>query len=167
MRWCVKKKSCFLDIFNTYWTHSSSSYLLSTSVTVSKGQPPSARPFRVFWSGIRKETVSPCQTVTHTVEIMLKYVKGKCVEGRLILYRIIRKMTVGRGAGTGTWRKMQVPGGIPGMREEQQRGHCGRLSGLRGGEKWAAVTRFLQESWRQMRVAYVIDEKTTKKVFLY
>lgn len=53
--------------------------------------------------------VSLCQIVINTMEIMLKYIKGKCVEGRLILYRIIRKMTLGRGAGTGIWRKMQVP----------------------------------------------------------
>lgn len=53
--------------------------------------------------------VSPCQIVINTMAIMLKYMKGKRVEGRLILYRIIRKMTPGRGAGTDIWRKMQVP----------------------------------------------------------
>lgn len=32
------------------------------------------------------------------------------------------------------------------------------LSEQRGGEEWAAVMRFLQESWREMRVTYFTDE---------
>lgn len=64
--------------------------------------------------------------MTHAVEMVFKHVTGKCVEGRLIVYRTARKMTLARGAGTEIWRKMQVPGGIPGVREERQRGHCGR-----------------------------------------
>ena len=75
-------------------------------------------------------------------------------------------MTLGRGAGTGIWRKMQVPWGIPGMLAEQQKGHCGRAEWAerrgevgRGNEVSAGIL--------ETDEGELFNWWTTKNVFLY
>lgn len=60
--------------------------------------------------------------------LKIKYIKGECVEGRLILHRVVRKMTLRKRSGHDIWsinaRALRHAGGAAPASENEDRSLC-------------------------------------------